>query len=50
MNLSRLNAVFTKWTFRVMLLRRAYHRDALQRMAAQSLFRTCEIVEKGVGF
>jgi len=50
MNLSALNSVVTKWTFRVMLLRTAYHRDALERMAAQSLFRTCEIVEKGIGF
>src|SRR5215467_713544 len=50
MNLSALNSVLTKWTFRVMLLRTAYHRDALERMAAQSLFRTCEIVEKGIGF
>ena len=50
MNLSALNAVLTKWTFRVMLLRRAYHRDAVERMAAQSLFKTCEVIERGIGF
>ena len=50
MNLSALNAALTKWTFRVMLVRRAYNRDAVERMAAQSLFKSCEIVEKGIGF
>src|SRR6516225_7585675 len=50
MNLSPLNAAFTKWTFRTLLLRTAYRRDALLRMAAQSHFGTCEIVEKGIGF
>lgn len=50
MNLSPLNAVFTRWTFRLVLLRTAYHQDALQRMAAQSRFRSCEIVENGIGF
>ena len=50
MNLSALNAALTKWTFRVMLLPRAYHRDAVEGMAAQSLFKTCEIVERGIGF
>ena len=50
MNLSALNAALTKWTFRVMLLRRAYHRDAVERMAAQSLFKTCEVIERGIGF
>jgi len=50
MNLSPLNAAFTKWTFRALLLRTAYRRDALQKMAAQSQFRTCEIAEQGIGF
>jgi ubiquinone/menaquinone biosynthesis C-methylase UbiE len=50
MNLSPLNAVLTKWTFRLLLLKRAYRQDALQQMLAQSRFRTCEIVQKGIGF
>jgi ubiquinone/menaquinone biosynthesis C-methylase UbiE len=49
MNLSALSAVFTKWTFRLLLLRRAYHRDALRQMATRSRFGGCEIVEKGIG-
>ena len=49
MKLSPLNAAVTKWIFRNWLLRTAYHRDALQRMAAQSRFGSCEIVEDGVG-
>ena len=49
MNLSPLSAVFTKWTFRLLLLRRAYHRDALRQMAMRSRFGGCDIVEKGIG-
>lgn len=49
MNLSPLNAVLSKWIFRTWLLRTAYHRDALQRMAGQSRFGSCEIVEGGIG-
>ncbi len=50
MNLSPLNAAFTRWTFRVLLLRTAYREEALRRMAAQSRFGSCEIVEQGISF
>lgn len=50
MNLTRINALFTKWTFRSVLLKSAYARDAIDRMAAQSRFRSGEIVGDGIGF
>lgn len=50
MNLSALNALFTRWTFRLLLLRRAYCRDDLERMAAHSRFHGCEIIQKGIGY
>jgi hypothetical protein len=46
MHLSPLNAAFTRWTFRVLLLRTAYREEALWRMAAQSRFGSCEIVRR----
>src|SRR5262249_4112601 len=49
MRLSPLNALFTKWVFRHVLLRTAHGPDALQRMAGQSRFGRCEIVEDGLG-
>jgi len=49
MRLSPLNALFTKWVFRHVLLRTAHGPDALQRMAGQSRFGRCEIVEDGIG-
>jgi ubiquinone/menaquinone biosynthesis C-methylase UbiE len=50
MNLSRLNAALTRWTFRLMLLRNAYTREELERMAARSRFGSCEIGDEGIGF
>src|SRR5258707_30876 len=50
MNLSPLNAAFTRWTFRVLLLRTAYREVALRRMAAESRFGSCEIVRQGISF
>jgi len=50
MGMSRLNAWLTKWTFRLMLLKRAYTDDAMLRMSAESPFRRGEIVEDGIGF
>ncbi len=48
MGLSWLSALMTRWTFRHMLLKSAYSRDALERMAAQSRFGACEIREEGI--
>lgn len=50
MNLSPVSAFVTRWTFRLMLLRRAYTRGELARMAAASRFGGGEIAEQGIGF
>ena len=50
MNLSRLNAAVTLWTFRLMLLRRAWTREALADLARRSRFGGGEIVEAGIGY
>ena len=49
MNLSRVSSALTRWTLRA-LLKRAYSREDLARMAAQSRFGACEIGEDGIGF
>ncbi|HEY4311432.1 MAG TPA: class I SAM-dependent methyltransferase [Pirellulales bacterium] len=43
MKLSRANTAITKWTFKHMLLKRAYGRADFERMAAESAFGGCEI-------
>jgi ubiquinone/menaquinone biosynthesis C-methylase UbiE len=45
-----LNALLTRWTFRLMLLKRAYTDAALARLVAQSRFGTGEIRKEGIGF
>jgi ubiquinone/menaquinone biosynthesis C-methylase UbiE len=50
MQLSAMNSLLTRWTFRFVLLKRAYTRVALEKMVAESRFGTCEIVVDGVGF
>ncbi len=50
MNLSRVNAAFTRLTFRFLLLRNAYTRAELERMAARSRFGGGEIGDQGIGF
>lgn len=50
MNLSRVNAALTRWTFRLLLLRRAYTREAIEGLARRSRFGGCELVEQGIGF
>lgn len=50
MNLSAWNAAFTRLTFRHLLLRRAYRRDELERMAARSRFGGGELRDEGIGF
>ena len=50
MHLSAINALFTRWTFRFVLLKRAYTRAALETMVAESRFGTCEIETDGIGF
>ena len=43
MGLGWINSMLTKWTFKHMLLKRAYLPDDFRRMAAQTPFGTCEI-------
>ncbi len=50
MNLSRTNALWTTLTFRFFLLKNAYDRDAITRMAAQSRFGHGEVMQSGVEF
>lgn len=50
MQLSTVNAAFTRWAFRLLLLKRAYTQEDLERMARESRFRGCEIVKDGIGF
>jgi ubiquinone/menaquinone biosynthesis C-methylase UbiE len=49
MQLSPVNTYLTRWTFQFMLVKRAYTREELERMAAQSRFRGCEIRPHGIG-
>jgi len=50
MQLSAWNALMTRWTFRHVLLKRAYTRDELERMVARSRFGRGEIAASGIGF
>jgi ubiquinone/menaquinone biosynthesis C-methylase UbiE len=50
MHLSPLNAMLTRWTFRLMLLRNAYTRQALEALVARSQFGQGEIIADGIGF
>jgi ubiquinone/menaquinone biosynthesis C-methylase UbiE len=49
MHLSPMNTHLTRWTFQFMLLKRAYAREELERMAAQSRFSGSEISSNGIG-
>jgi ubiquinone/menaquinone biosynthesis C-methylase UbiE len=46
---SRVDAWMTSWTFRCMLIKRAYTKDEFSRMAEQSQFGTCEIHVDSIG-
>ena len=50
MGLSALDALMTRWTFRLLLLKRAYTREQLERMVGRSRFGRCEIAVNGIGF
>jgi ubiquinone/menaquinone biosynthesis C-methylase UbiE len=45
----RLDAWVTKWTFRHVLIKRAYTKDAFEQMAKQSRFGTCRIMTESIG-
>lgn len=50
MDTGAVNAAFMKWTFRFMLLKRAYTRQEFERMIAESGWRNYEIKDAPVGF
>jgi ubiquinone/menaquinone biosynthesis C-methylase UbiE len=50
MGLSARNAALTRWTFRFMLLKRAYTRAQLEQIASQSRFSKWEVTVDGIGF
>jgi ubiquinone/menaquinone biosynthesis C-methylase UbiE len=47
---SFIDAWMTKWTFRHVLLKRAYTRGEFIRMAENSRFGACQISGRGIGF
>ncbi|HTU93336.1 MAG TPA: class I SAM-dependent methyltransferase [Gemmataceae bacterium] len=50
MKLGWFSSLLTKLTFKHMLRKRAYSREQLRDMAAQTPFKTCEIREESIGF
>ncbi len=44
-----LNALLTRWTFKHMLLKRAYSPEQFRQLAAQTPFPSCEIREEALG-
>lgn len=49
MGLNRVNALITKWTFRLMLLKTAYTQEEIRQFVSQTIFRQCEIREDRIG-
>lgn len=50
MRLSAWNSLMTRWIFRFGLLKRAWTRESLDRLAKESNFHHCEISTVGIGF
>jgi ubiquinone/menaquinone biosynthesis C-methylase UbiE len=48
-NLGRINAWMVRWTFRHMLLKRAYSQEQFHEMARQSSFGSCSIATDAIG-
>jgi ubiquinone/menaquinone biosynthesis C-methylase UbiE len=49
MNLNRVNELFTRWTFRLMLLKNAYTPDEIRQFVKQTSFRQCDIHTDTIG-
>jgi ubiquinone/menaquinone biosynthesis C-methylase UbiE len=49
MHLNALNSLFTRWSFRFMLLKNAYTPDEIRKMVAQTPFKHCEIRTDNIG-
>lgn len=50
MNVGPLNRWFIRWTFRNMLIKRAYTRKDMEAMVTQTSFRACQLEVEGIGF
>ena len=50
MGLGRVDEIFTRWTFRAMLLKSAYSVDEMKSMVAQTPFRQCKLDVSDIGF
>ena len=49
MNLNRVNELFTRWAFRLMLLKSAYTPEEIRQFVKQTPFRQCDIRTDNVG-
>ena len=49
MDVGAINQWMVRWTFRNMLIKRAYTKVEMERFVAQTPFRTCRIEEEGIG-
>jgi ubiquinone/menaquinone biosynthesis C-methylase UbiE len=47
--LTGINSLMTKWTFKLMLTRRAYTKDAIRQLVSESRFKTCQIDDDAIG-
>jgi hypothetical protein len=50
MGLGPVNAMFTRWTFRSMLLKNAYSVAEMEAFVAQTPFGSCKVEVSGIGF
>jgi len=50
MHLGRLDEIFTRWTFKNVLLKNAYTPEEMHAMVAQTPFEKCKIDLDGIGF
>jgi ubiquinone/menaquinone biosynthesis C-methylase UbiE len=49
MGLNRLNTLITGWTFKFMLIKRAYTKEKFKELVSKTRFRRCEIREDSIG-
>ncbi|PTM58448.1 class I SAM-dependent methyltransferase [Desmospora activa] len=49
LGMTGINALMTKWTFRSMLIKRAYTKDQFEEMVTKSRFQTCRIEQDKIG-
>jgi hypothetical protein len=49
MGLNRLNTLITGWTFKFMLIKRAYTKEKFREFVSNTRFRRCEIREDPIG-